>query len=158
MKSISLLFCLAALVFSCAKPDKISTEAVDVTANAGVFTKEQVGLGSALYTTHCIACHGRDLRGTEGGTALIGDRFVTNWKEKTLAELFELTKTTMPKNNPHSLDDESYTSLLAFILDASEFPSGKIALSSHKEELQNILMGTPPAPSRVSLRFIPKDL
>ncbi len=157
MKSISILFFIAALLFSCAKPEKTSTEVADVTANAGVFTKEQVELGSALYTTHCIACHGRDLRGTEGGTALIGDRFVTNWKEKTLAELFELTKTTMPKNNPHSLDDESYTSLLAFILDASEFPSGKIALSSDKEELQNILMGTPPAPSRVSLQFIPKD-
>ena len=161
MKNLIIVFCLLVihlLFVSCSKPDQHSIKELDVTevtANTGVFTKEQVELGSVLYSNNCIACHGRDLRGTEGGNALMGERFVTKWKEKSLGELFELTKTTMPKTNPHSLDDASYSALLAFMLNANEFPSGDVALSSKKEELENILMGIPPPPSRVSLRFNP---
>ncbi len=163
MKNVTLLFCLAAinlLFFSCSRSDQNSNQEADttaaVTANSGVFTKEQVELGEVLYTNNCVACHGRDLRGTEGGNALMGERFVSKWKEKSLGELFEITKTTMPKTNPHSLDDASYSALLAFILSANEFPSGEVVLSSNKEELQIILMGSPPASSRVSLGFTPK--
>ncbi len=164
MKNLTTVLCLVLihfLFYSCSKPDQHSKQGEvaisSVTANTGVFTEEQVDLGSVLYTNNCIACHGRDLRGTEGGNALLGERFVTKWKEKSLGELFELTKTTMPKNNPHSLDDASYSSLLAFILNANEFPSGDIELSSNKETLQTIVMDTPPPPSRVSLRFNPND-
>jgi quinoprotein glucose dehydrogenase len=152
-----LFFAVINLLFaSCSNPDKpLVTEAAS-SAETGVFTDQQVEVGSALYTTGCAACHGRDLRGTEGGNALIGERFISKWKGKSLGDLFELTKATMPKNDPQSLDDASYTSLLAFILNANEFPSGKIVLSSEKVELQKILMGSPP-PSRVSLRFTPSE-
>ena len=144
---INLLFC------SCSRPDQHSIPGEKATANAGVFTKKQAELGSVLYTSHCVACHGTDLRGTEGGSALIGEHFTTKWQGKSLGELFEVTKTTMPKTNPRSLDDTSYSSLLAFILNANGFPSGNVALSSDMEELQNTLMSSPS--SRVSLRFTP---
>lgn len=161
MNKISITFYLTViclLLHSCSNPNQNSIQnegnVTEATAALGVFTEEQVEIGSRLYTNHCAACHGGDLRGTEGGNALIGDRFKSKWKEKTLGELFELTKTTMPKSNPHSLDDASYSSLLAFILRANEFPSGVIALSSKAEELQNILMGTPPS-SRITMQFSP---
>ncbi len=163
MKNRTLVLCLVVidlLFYSCSKPDQKSIQegvaTAAIAANTGVFTREQVELGSVLYTNNCVSCHGRDLRGTEGGNALMGERFVDKWKEKSLGELFELTKSTMPKANPHSLDDTSYSSLLAFILNANEFPSGEVALSSGKEELENIIMGSPPS-SRVSARFSPKE-
>ncbi len=155
MKNFPLVSGIAISLFfyACTKPDQHSIQKIETTANAGVFTKPQVEAGSALYSTNCAACHGKDLRGTEGGNPLMGDRFVDRWKEKSLGELFDLTKATMPKNNPQSLDDAAYASLLAFILDANAFPSGSVALSTNKDELQNILLGTPP---RVSLGFVPK--
>ena len=140
-------------LFSCTDHDAKSLR--KISAAAGVYTKKQAESGSVVYANNCGACHGKDLRGTEGGGALIGERFVAKWKEKSLGELFELTKSTMPKTNPHSLDDASYASLLAFILNANEFPSGNIGLSSKKEELANILIGAAPAASRVSMRFTP---
>ncbi len=152
LKALPFLTVIILLLSSCSNPDKLSATNIAIPAEAGVFTDQQVETGSALYTTGCAACHGRDLRGTEGGNALIGDRFLTKWKEKSLGDLFELTKATMPKNDPKSLDDASYASLLAFILNANEFPSGKVALSSEITALQKILIGSPP-PSRVSLRF-----
>ena len=163
MKILKQLLCLTTIssfLFSCSKPDQNSAHeknlTTTLTANSGVFTKKQVELGEVLYSNNCIACHGKDLRGTEGGNALIGERFISKWKEKSLGELFELTKTTMPKTNPHSLDNASYSALLAFVLNANAFPSGDVELSSKKEELKAIVMGSPPAPSRVSLGFTPK--
>ncbi|MBK7650750.1 MAG: cytochrome c [Flammeovirgaceae bacterium] len=83
-----------------------------IASTTAVFSSKQAELGSGLYVVNCASCHGRDLRGTEGGSALMGDRFLDKWKEKSIGELFELTKATMPKTNPHSLDDASYAALL----------------------------------------------
>lgn len=162
MKTIFSLFCWSFLVlffFSCSKPETASMEEADsikvIASTTAVFSSKQAELGAGLYETNCAACHGRDLRGTEGGNALMGDRFLEKWKEKSMAELFELTRTTMPKTNPHSMEDASYAALLAFLLRANEFPSGEIELSSRKEELQDILVGEPKS-SRVAMQFVPK--
>src|SRR3982750_5035109 len=106
LKRLSLFLLIGLLFFSCAGPDKNANQKVN--AITGVFSSKQVESGSLLYANNCAACHGKDLRGSEGGTALIGERFITKWKEKSVSDLFELTKATMPKNNPHSLDDASY--------------------------------------------------
>ncbi|WP_435354861.1 PQQ-binding-like beta-propeller repeat protein [Emticicia sp. SJ17W-69] len=150
-----LLFSACNLVlFSCLKPVQNTNYVEKTLTTAGVFSKKQAENGSVLYNNNCIACHGRDLRGSEGGNALIGERFLAKWKEKPLNDLFELTKKTMPKTNPHSLDDASYTAIIAFILNANGYPSGEIDLVSNKKSLQNIFIDSPP-PSRVSMRFTP---
>jgi len=159
MKKIELLSSLAIitlLFFSCARPQENATPPTIVAAETPVFAKKQVESGAILYSNNCAACHGQDLHGTEGGNALTGDHFISRWEEKSLGELFELTKTTMPKNNPHSLDDASYASLIAFILSANDYPSGNIDLSSNKEELQTMTLGSPPSSSRRSTAFVPK--
>ncbi|MVM40414.1 PQQ-binding-like beta-propeller repeat protein [Spirosoma sp. HMF3257] len=158
MKNLSVLVCLVAinlLFCSYLKAQQLSTKKAGLTTHAGIFTKKQVELGSALFITHCAACHGRDLRGTEGGNALIGDRFIAKWKDKSVGQLFDLTKSTMPKTNPHSLDNVAYSSLLAFILNSNGFPDGDVALSSKKEALAVMLIGNPPPSSRVSMQFKP---
>ncbi|MBK8292733.1 MAG: cytochrome c [Flammeovirgaceae bacterium] len=148
------------VLFSCSKPDQNSADAADtvkiIASMTAIFSSKQAELGLGLYVVNCAACHGRDLRGTEGGGALMGDRFLSKWKEKSMAELFELTKATMPKTNPHSMDDASYAALLAFILEVNEFPSGETELSTSKDELQNIIVGEPES-SRVAMQFIPKE-
>jgi quinoprotein glucose dehydrogenase len=154
LKLFSLFPFISLVCISCLKPVQNATQIEKISTTAGIFTKNQAESGSVLYANSCVACHGRDLRGSEGGNALIGERFLGKWKGKSLGELFELTKATMPKTNPHSLDDGSYASLLAFILNANGFPSGNADLSSNKKILQHILIDSPP-PSRVSMRFTP---
>jgi quinoprotein glucose dehydrogenase len=162
MKNRFISLCCLAFIFwcySCSSPDKSSVREDDsseyVSATDGVFTQQQVALGSALYLTNCAACHGKNLRGTEGGNTLVGERFIDKWKDKPLGELFELTKATMPKANPHSLDDAAYSSLIAFILFSNDFPIGDVELGSDADALNAIVMGSPPAPTRISLQFNP---
>lgn len=126
-----------------------------LTANLGIYTHKQVEFGSTLFLMHCAVCHGRDLRGTEGGTALVGERFVAKWSDKSVGQLFDLTKASMPKTNPHSLDDAAYASLIAYILNANGFPESDRALPSATAWLKTIPMGTPPPSSRVSMQFKP---
>lgn len=156
INALSFLVIVNLLFLSCSKKDQTLSREVTFTANEGVFTREQVASGSILYTNNCASCHGHNLQGTEGGSALIGERFITKWKEKSLGELFEVTRSTMPKTNPHSLDDASYSNLLAFILNANEFPIGTAELPSDKNKLVTITIGTPPAQSREALQFVPK--
>ncbi len=136
------------ITFSCSQRNGESSQKKDlqrvIAANEGVFTRKQAQYGAGMYANSCASCHGGDLRGTEGGNALIGGPFIDKWKEKSLADLFELTESTMPKTAPHSLDDAAYAGLLAFILNANNFPLGDDDLSSKKEQLQNIIIGSPP--------------
>ena len=62
------LLVLSLSFFSCAEHDRKSSQ--KISATSGVYTKKQVESGSVLYTNYCAACHGKDLRGTEGGGAL----------------------------------------------------------------------------------------
>lgn len=162
MKSLpysSLLFIAGILINSCSKRAQTSTNNNRSTStNTGVFSVDQADQGASLFSTNCAACHGRDLRGTEGGNALIGERFISSWKDKSLFDLFALTKSTMPKTNPHSLDDEEYTALIAYILKANEFPAGAAQLSSKKEILSTISIATPLASSRISMQFVPLEI
>lgn len=147
------LLCFA---LSCIKPGRKSDQKVAFTAKDGVFTKEQATIGSALYTNNCASCHGHNLKGTESGNALVGERFTTKWNDKSLDTLFELTRTTMPKTNPYSLDDASYINLVAWILHSNAYPAGSSELPSDKNELKNIVMGHPPDNARTAFQFVPK--
>jgi quinoprotein glucose dehydrogenase len=147
---------LSCALTTCSKRDSTTNTAPSTTALDGIFTASQTELGAEVYNNHCVACHGRNLRGTEGGTALAGDRFIAKWKDQTVDSLFVLTKKTMPKSSPASLDDEQYSALIAFMLNANGFKPGELTLSSDLTILSNILIGSPPPSDRIISRFTPR--
>ena len=88
-------------------------------ASAGVYTAEQATRGEALYKETCAACHGDNLEGSGPMPPLAGMDFLTNWKGKTLGDLFEKTQTTMPATAPGTLMPDQVADVLAFVLKAS---------------------------------------
>ena len=146
MKAFFILICMA--VLGCQSPKNEQAQ-IHTVAATGIFNTEQVERGGKLYGAQCAACHGKDLQGTEGAGTLRGDRFLNKWRTKTVHELFEVTSVTMPKNNPGSLDKASYASLVAYMLSANGYPSGDHELDADDQ----VTIGTPPPPSRESLRF-----
>lgn len=131
------------LLSSCTKEGEHNQQsATDSTAQQSVSRKIQSG--AMLYTGRCESCHGKDLRGSEGGTTLIGEAFVGKWKDRSIGELSRLTSTTMPKTSPNSLDESAYAALLAYILDANGY-TGKIiaALDDVHHADSGLLIGVP---------------
>ena len=104
----------------------------------GVYSDPQAGRGAALYQTACASCHGDKLQGKGQTPALMGSDFVMDWSGMTVGDLFDKIQTSMPADKPGSLSREQNASLLAYLLSANKFPSGKAELASDAERLRQI--------------------
>jgi len=121
---------------------KADREAAAVAATAtvwdGVYTAEQAERGAVAYRETCATCHGEDLGGGSNSPGLVGVSFQFLWGDKTLHELYEAIRTTMPTDNPASLPRETYRDILAYMMQVNEFPPGDEELDA--EGLGNVLI------------------
>ena len=81
----------------------------------------------ALFTQHCLDCHGSNLdNGEFGGPPLKGSSFARHWDAANVAALFSFMRAKMPPDRPGQLNDETYADLIAYILGENGFkPDGK---------------------------------
>jgi len=99
------------------------------------FTNGQAEQGKAAYERECMQCHGLDLNGGQFGPALKGDNFRTRWGGKSAGALFIYTATRMPTLAPHSLSNETYLNLLAYILKSNGVRAGAEPLPADPQVL-----------------------
>ena len=96
--------------------------------DAGVYSIEQGKRGRAHYDAFCASCHVGDLSGTlaadTGAPPLRGAPFMTSLEQKGVAAVFDYMKSTMPADDPSSLEDGEYTDILAYLIQANGFPAG----------------------------------
>ena len=107
---------------------------------SGVYTAEQADRGRRLYVRDCAQRHGVTLTGGEGGSELVGAAFLGRWEKKSVGELFELIRTTMPDEAPRSLSERQYLDVLAFLLKENAFPAGKDELPHGLEALNALAL------------------
>lgn len=104
------------------------------------FTQAQVVEGRAAYRQHCVACHGQRLEGMHLSPALTGERFDRMWRGKTL-DLLAFHVRRMPQQpvaDPGSLSEETYTNLVAYILQSNGFEWGETALPADTATLAKL--------------------
>jgi PQQ-dependent dehydrogenase (methanol/ethanol family) len=92
------------------------------------FTTAQSTMGREAYTETCIVCHGPNLDDGPLGSPLKGDAFMHKYGGQSVRALFDVTRTTMPADNPGSLPIETYAALVAFMLDENEIVAGDAPL------------------------------
>ncbi|MEE2669809.1 MAG: PQQ-binding-like beta-propeller repeat protein [Gemmatimonadota bacterium] len=80
------------------------------------YTSDQAETGAALYQEACAMCHLPNLRGSFEAPELAGANFRSTWRARSVSDLIELMRETMPTEAPGSLDDGQYVALAAFIL------------------------------------------
>jgi cytochrome c553 len=142
---------LVALVVMMSTP--ASRAVVIVTANAqegtptrsvfdGVYTDDQARRGEAQYGRMCESCHRADLTGSDVDEipALAWDAFLARWNGRTVKDLYESMKRSMPKDKPGSLSARAYADLVAYIFQTNKFPSGTKELSLNPEALGTIVI------------------
>lgn len=78
----------------------------------------QLDRGEDVYFSSCVECHNADLSGGASHSAppLAGAAFRARWKGRSVRELLELTRTTMPAGQPGSLAASAYLDVVAFVL------------------------------------------
>lgn len=108
-----------------------------LTVSQGVYTDDQAKRGQVGYKDQCASCHGDTLAGRIG-PALAGDDFLSDWNKQPLSELFGKIKNTMPQSAPGKLTAQQTADILAYMLQAGKFPSGKTELRTSEETLKQI--------------------
>ena len=120
---------------------------VQLTVWDGVYTEAQAERGEVQYTASCAACHATDLRGDNTSPSLVGQSFAFLWGGSTLGELFGRIQQLMPTDRPNSLAAQTYLDILAYILEANEFPPGDEELGTDPAAMVEILITpAPPEP------------
>jgi mono/diheme cytochrome c family protein len=109
----------------------------------GAYTLAQAKRG-ALKSGLCVNCHGDEFRG-DPAPDLAGPDFLMRWDGRTVGDLFELIRLTMPDDDPGSLPREQYADLVAYILAVNKFPTGPTEIGIDSGPLKQIrILATKP--------------
>src|SRR5947207_15141733 len=73
----------------------------------GPFTANQIEDGRKVYMARCASCHQANLAGQGDAWPLAGSQFMAGWGNRTTQDIFKQIQSSMPKNAPGSLDDQS---------------------------------------------------
>lgn len=135
----------AALAVAAGGPERTQTTPAAPGAGTtwdGVYTAEQAERGKVLYAQACAACHAADLRGDGTAPSLVEESFSFQWGDASVGELFDRIRRLMPSDRPNSLPPQSYSDIVAFILQTNKFPAGSRELAAETETLDRIRITT----------------
>jgi alcohol dehydrogenase (cytochrome c) len=122
-------------------------------APAHAFTEEQASAGRAAYDATCATCHGATLRQLPNAL-LAGPEFVARWGNRGTGELISQARSTMPPDNPGGLPADTYTSLVAYLLQANGGIASEVAIDAGTTARVGIGL-TATAPSNVATAAMP---
>ena len=108
----------------------------------GVYTEAQARRGERQYGRSCERCHGADMAGdpVDEIPMLVLDPFMTSWSGRSVKDLFDTVKQSMPKDKPGSLGAGTYVDIVAYLLQANRFPSGSRELEGTPDQLRSVLI------------------
>ena len=151
--SIGSFACLAAVAASPASaqvpvPGSTAPPAAAVTpaSPAIPFSRAQADAGARVYAKSCLSCHGARL---DDGVALplAGTAFARKWAtpDRTLDDLFFVTRNSMPKNAGGVLPVADYVAVIAYILERNGYAAGDVELTADRAQLARLRLQAPPA-------------
>lgn len=126
---------LAGLVAMAAGAVEPPLGAQSKSANDGVYTDAQAGRGQKTFEGTCTVCHDVD--------AFRGNDFVNAWRNQPLLALFETINSTMPADNPGSLNAQEYADIIAYFLQLNRYPAGADELAGSTEVMSAVKMESP---------------
>jgi mono/diheme cytochrome c family protein len=107
----------------------------------GVYTTAQASAGKIAYADKCASCHGTMASATPDMAPLLNDYvFQDTWKTRSVGDLFERIRNTMPQNQEGTLSPQSTAEIVAYILSANQLPVGAEALDDDVDVLKQIKM------------------
>jgi mono/diheme cytochrome c family protein len=138
-RSLSAALLAGGLTFSL--PAAARAQAADTTALttlSGVYTAEQATKGKDVFAAACTSCH-KTMEFT-------GPKFWDTVVSRPLWDFFSYLKKEMPQDNPGSLGDSDYATVMSYIFSLNSMPAGSRTLPTDSLSLAKI-RPVAPAPS-----------
>ena len=98
------------LALATASLSSAQTSAPRRTVWDGVYTEAQASRGLTAFGPNCSGCH---VLTAEGRAPLAGEPFWKSFAQKTVGDLLEFVSTNMPNGAPGSLNESTYTDIVA---------------------------------------------
>jgi alcohol dehydrogenase (cytochrome c) len=93
------------------------------------YTSSQAQQGKILYQQTCIACHGTNLDNGSFAPPISGDLFYGLWGGRSVAELLQYIRESMPPDSPEKLSDAASLEIISYMFQEQGMPAGPQALS-----------------------------
>jgi mono/diheme cytochrome c family protein len=131
---------LASLVVSARGASPLPAQGTSKSAKDGAYTIAQADRGNAAYRKNCGSCHKDDMTGSAEAPALVGETFIAAWQDRSVGDLVDLVRTTMPYDQPNSLEPQAYVDIVACLLQRNNYRPGSAELPVDTESLKNLLL------------------
>lgn len=112
-------------------PDSASTAADTLP----IYSSRQARRGQSIYDKRCVNCH--------SAAAYTGVAFRRAWGNRSVYELWEQIRTTMPQDSPGGLAARDYADIVAYLLKLNKLPAGDRELPSTAAELRPLVIRVP---------------
>lgn len=112
--------------------------AMFVADSAKLYTEAQAEEGAKVWTATCVGCHEtKDVTSAD---------FRTKWVGRSLFEMFEQIRTTMPDDGPGSLTRDQYLHSVVYILKLNGLPAGDTPLVADSAAMSAVKFELPSPP------------
>jgi PQQ-dependent dehydrogenase (s-GDH family) len=108
-----------------------------VSGAAPQFTAEQAAAGKTAFNANCAVCHGNTMTNGTFAPPLAGEYFRSKWVGQTVRAFYDHSK-TMPPAAPGSLEDGTYASIVAYVLEVNGFKAGTVKLPTDGDALDKV--------------------
>jgi len=138
---------IVATMFGAASASSPSTSAASRVASSlnaqnsrrdsvGLYTEAQAERGQAVFKAVCSECHELpDFTGAD---------FRLSWDGTSLYELFENIRTTMPDENPGTLERQQYVDVVTYLLKLNALPAGPTEFTGDSASASASVLRLPP--------------
>ena len=113
-------------------------------ADPVTYTEEQAGRGEAVFTRVCLECHARK--------EMANPDFRAKWNGRTMFDLVDRIRQSMPESNPGGLPRNEYVDVAAYLAKLNGLAAGSAELPDDDALLKKQLL-TLPSGNDVGSRF-----
>ncbi len=110
------------------------------TVASGVYSADQAKRGQTKYNQVCGNCHLSDLSGSDQAPGLAGGEFLDRWDGQSVGDLADRIRTSMPQDDIGSLNTQMSVDLVAYLLQANNFPAGQEELKADRGFLKTVMI------------------
>ena len=121
-------------------PSRGQEPGATTTVAAGIYTNAQAARGQIVYQGQCASCHLQDLSGSNQALSLAGAEFVERWDGRSVDELVDRIRVSMPADRAGSLSRDDAIDVVTYMLQASAFVAGDRELRNDRRALRQILI------------------
>jgi len=92
------------------------------------YSADQAARGEGFFRETCLECH--------SSSEFRGRAFERQWRGRTVRDLYASIAFSMPDDNPGGLPAQTYTDIIAYVLELNGYPSGAAELITDRDTMR----------------------